>query len=52
LGSTLVTGIQANTYAKLRKALGLKDQPVKIIDPFQMEEALLSMPIIYLSSSV
>ena len=36
LGSTTVTGIQASTYAKLRKALGLKDQAVKIIDPFQM----------------
>jgi len=36
MGSTLVTGIQASTYAKLRKALGLKDEPVKIIDPFQM----------------
>ncbi|HBY56986.1 MAG TPA: methyltransferase [Candidatus Atribacteria bacterium] len=36
LGSTLVTGIQASTYAKLRRVLGLKDQPVKIIDPFQM----------------
>ena len=36
LGSTLVTGIQACIYAKLRKALGLKGQPVKIIDPFQM----------------
>ena len=36
LGSTMTTGIQASTYAKLRKALGLKNQPVKIIDPFQM----------------
>jgi len=36
LGSTLVTGIQASTYAKLRRALGLKDEPVKIADPFQM----------------
>jgi len=36
LGSTTVTGIQASTYAKLRKALGLKDQAIKIIDPFQM----------------
>jgi len=36
LGSTLVTGIQACIYAKLRKALGLKGQPVKIIDPYQM----------------
>ncbi|GAG57489.1 unnamed protein product, partial [marine sediment metagenome] len=36
LGSTTVTGIQASAYAKLRKALGLKDQAIKIIDPFQM----------------
>jgi len=36
MGSTLVTGIHASTYAKLRKALGLKDEPVRIIDPFQM----------------
>ncbi len=36
LGSTLVTGIQASTYAKLRLALGLKDKFVKIADPCQM----------------
>lgn len=36
LGSTLVTGIQASTYAKLRKALGLKDRPVKVVEPYQM----------------
>ena len=36
LGSTLVTGIQASPYAKLRKALGLKEKPVKVIDPFQI----------------
>lgn len=36
LGSTLVTGIQASTYAKLRQALGLKDKFVKIADPYQM----------------
>jgi len=36
MGSTLVTGIQASTYAKLRKVLGLKDEPARIIDPFQM----------------
>jgi len=36
LGSTPVTGIQASTYAKLRKALRLKDQPVKVIEPYQM----------------
>ncbi|MEA1965155.1 MAG: uroporphyrinogen decarboxylase family protein [Candidatus Aerophobetes bacterium] len=36
LGSTLVTGIQASPYAELRKVLGLKEKPVKIIDPFQI----------------
>lgn len=36
LGSTLVTGIQASTYAKLRNALGLKDRPVKVVEPYQM----------------
>ncbi len=36
LGSTLVTGIHASTYAKLRDALGLKKKSVKIIDPVQM----------------
>ena len=36
LGSTLVTGIQASTYAKLRQALGLKDKSVRIADPFQI----------------
>lgn len=36
LGSTLVTGIQASTYAKLRQSLGLKDKLVKIADPFQI----------------
>ena len=36
LGSTLVTGIQASTYAKLRQALGLKDKLVRIADPFQI----------------
>jgi len=36
LGSTLVTGIQASPYAKLRRALGLKEKSVKVIDPFQM----------------
>ncbi len=36
LGSTLVTGIQASTYAKLRQSLGLKDELVRIVDPFQI----------------
>lgn len=36
LGSTLVTGIQASTYAKLRQALNLRDEAVRVADPFQM----------------
>jgi len=36
LGSTLVTGIQVSTYAKLKQTLGLKSEPVRIVDPFQM----------------
>ncbi len=36
MGSTVVTGIQASIYAKLRKALGLKNKRVKVIDPYQM----------------
>lgn len=32
----MTMGIQVSTYAKLRKAFGLKDQPVKVIDPFQI----------------
>ena len=36
LGSTSVTGIQPSVYAKLRKALGLKNRPVKVIEPYQM----------------
>ncbi len=36
LGSTMVTGIHASTYAQLREALGLKKEFIKIIDPFQM----------------
>ncbi len=35
-GGTALTGIQASTYAKLRKTLGLKDKPVKVVGPFQM----------------
>lgn len=35
-GGTALTGIQASTYAKLRKALGLKDKPVKVVEPYQM----------------
>jgi len=36
LGSTLVTGIQASIYAKLKKALGITSGAVKVYDPFQM----------------
>ncbi len=36
LGSTLVTGIQASTYARLRQALNLRDEAVRVADPFQM----------------
>ena len=36
LGSTAVTGIQATTYARLRQALGLPDEPVRIEEPFQL----------------
>ena len=36
LGSTLVTGIQASIYAKLKKALGISGGSIKVYDPFQM----------------
>lgn len=36
LGSTAVTGIQATTYARLRGALGLPVEPVRVEDPFQL----------------
>jgi hypothetical protein len=36
LGSTAVTGIHATTYARLRRALGLADEPVRIEEPFQL----------------
>jgi len=36
LGSTLVTGIQASVYAKLKSALGISKGLVKVYDPFQM----------------
>ena len=36
LGSAPMTGIAASTYAKLREALGLPRQPVKIGEPFQV----------------
>ncbi len=36
LGSTLVTGIQASIYAKLKNALAISKGLVKVYDPFQM----------------
>ena len=36
LGTTLVTGIHASTYAKLKKALGITEGCVRIYDPFQI----------------
>ncbi|HDZ49669.1 MAG TPA: methyltransferase, partial [Candidatus Aerophobetes bacterium] len=36
LGSTLVTGIQASIYARLKDALGISKGLVKVYDPFQM----------------
>lgn len=36
LASTLVTGIQASMYAKLRNALGITEGAIKVYDPFQM----------------
>ena len=36
LGSTLVTGIQASLYAKLKKALGITGGEIRVYDPYQM----------------
>ncbi|MCK5768048.1 MAG: methyltransferase, partial [Candidatus Atribacteria bacterium] len=36
LGSTLVTGIEASIYAKLRNVLGISKGLIKVYDPFQM----------------
>ncbi|MFW6180482.1 MAG: uroporphyrinogen decarboxylase family protein [Spirochaetota bacterium] len=36
LGSTLVTGIQAGAYARLKKALGISGGAVRVYDPYQM----------------
>jgi hypothetical protein len=36
LGSTLVTGIQAGAYARLKKALGISGGVTRVYDPFQM----------------
>ena len=42
LGSTLVTGIAASTYAKLRQALGLARSPVIFLPAFHPREFLQS----------
>lgn len=36
LGSTAVTGIAASTLHRLRQALGLPPEPVKVYEPYQM----------------
>ena len=36
LGATSVTGVHVWVVEKLRKALGLPDQPVKVVEPYQM----------------
>ena len=36
LGSTLVTGIAASVYARLKKNLGIEGGSVRVYDPFQM----------------
>ncbi|MBN2324285.1 MAG: methyltransferase, partial [Spirochaetes bacterium] len=36
LGSTLVSGIQASAYSKLKDAIGAGGNDVKVYDPFQM----------------
>jgi hypothetical protein len=36
LGATPTTGIAASSLARLRKALGLDDQPVKVHEPYQI----------------
>jgi len=36
LGSTLVTGIQASIYARLKKTLGIEGGSIRVYDPFQM----------------
>ncbi len=36
LGSTLVTGIAASAYARLKKALGITGGATRVYDPFQM----------------
>jgi hypothetical protein len=36
LGSTLVTGIQASMYARLKKALGVEGGEIRVCDPYQI----------------
>ncbi len=36
LGSTLVTGIQASAYARLKEVLGIRGGVTRVYDPFQM----------------
>jgi hypothetical protein len=36
LGSTLVTGIQASIYARLKQALGIRSGDIRVYDPYQM----------------
>ncbi|MGE5221500.1 MAG: uroporphyrinogen decarboxylase family protein [Omnitrophica WOR_2 bacterium] len=36
LGSTAITGISASALARLRRALGLKEIPVRVHEPFQI----------------
>ena len=36
LGSTVQTGVHVTVVAKLRKALGLDDRPVRIVEPYGM----------------
>jgi hypothetical protein len=46
LGSTAITGISASALTRLKRALGLKDVPVRVHEPFQIlgfvEEDVLS----------
>jgi len=36
LGGSVTTGIQASALYKLRKALGLKEKPIKVYEPMMM----------------
>jgi hypothetical protein len=36
LGSTLVTGIQASIYARLKQVLGIRSGDIRVYDPYQM----------------